>query len=234
MKNRTLCRVFSVLAALLCFSFGAVSFASMPAFNRFTEGVAAVQGTWYDLDGSEAFVVAGTSFNGRTIRSVTSYGGSAEACNADFCLEGENGEKPSYINVTWTSDRRFLLVNGMYCRNSKEPVYFESARGVFLGMKKDDMLALLGEPTKNVGNWRFVYPDMTINTSGGMVVAIFLPCGGARLDGSGLGADDSPENFASAYGFPEGWNGQDCREIGNCSEYLQKKEGKIIFSLFAE
>lgn len=177
MKNRTLCRVFSVLAALLCFSFGAVSFASMPAFNRFTEGVAAVQGTWYDLDGSEAFVVAGTSFNGRTIRSVTSYGGSAEACNADFCLEGENGEKPSYINVTWTSDRRFLLVNGMYCRNSKEPVYFESARGVFLGMKKDDMLALLGEPTKNVGNWRFVYPDMTINTSGGMVVAIFLPCG---------------------------------------------------------
>lgn len=220
---------FAFLFAAL--SFGAAAFASMPAINRFTEGVAAVQGVWYDLDGVELFSAEGAFFNGRKILDVTGYGGSAEAANADFRLEGES---PSYVNITWTRDRRFLLVNGKFCRNTKEPVYFESARGVFLGMKKDDMLALLGEPTKNVGNWRFVYPDMTINTSGGMVVAIFLPCGGARLDGSGLGADDSPENFASAYGFPEGWNGQDCREIGNCSEYLQKKEGKIIFSLFAE
>ena len=229
MKLRCLSCFFAILVAAL--SFGAVAFASMPAINRFTEGVAAVQGVWYDLDGVEVFSAEGASFDGRKILDVTGYGGSAEAANADFRLEGES---PSYVNITWTRDRRFLLVNGKFCRNTKEPVYFESARGAFLGMKTEDALALLGEPTKNIGNRRFVYPDMTINTSGGMVVTIFLPQDGARLDGSGLGADDAPEDFAEAYGFSEGWDGQSHREIGDCGEYLQRKEGWMILSLFGK
>ncbi len=220
------------IALVFIIFFAATAFASMPAFNRFTEGVAAVQGVWYDLDGNEAFSVAGTSFNGRTIRSVTSYGGSAEACNADFCLEGENREDRSYVNITWTPDRRFLLVNGMHCRSSREPIYFESARGVFLGMKKEAALELLGEPTKKISDWQFVYPDITIKTSGGMVVAILLPSGGARLDRSGLGADDEPDEFSEAYEFLDGWDGQESREIGSYGEYLQQKDGMIILSLF--
>lgn len=232
MKLRCLSCFFAILLAAL--SFGAAAFASMPAINRFTEGVAAVQGVWYDLDGVEVFSAEGASFDGRKILDVTGYGGSAEAANADFCLEGKDGEKPSHVNITWTRDRRFLLVNGKYCRSTKEPVYYESARGVFLGMKTENALALLGEPTEHTKNGRLIYPDMTLRASGGMVVAIFLPVGGARLDGNGLGADNAPEDFAEAYGFPAGWDGQDRREIGNCGEYLQKKEGKIIFSLFAE
>ena len=230
MTKRCILRVLSML--LLTLSFGTAAFASIPAVNRFAEGVAAVQGVWYDLDGNEAFSVAGTAFDGRTIRSVTSYGVSAEACNADFGLEGENGENLSYINITWTADRRFLLLNSRYYRSTKEPLYFESVQGVFLGMKTEDALTLLGEPAGHTKNGRFIYPGMTINTSGGMVIAIFLPSGGARLDGSGLGADDTPEDFAAAYGFPEGWDGQNSMEIGNCKEYLQRKDGRIILSLF--
>lgn len=212
-------------------SFGAAAFASMPAINRFTEGVAAVQGVWYNLDGNEAFSAEGALFNGRKILNVTGYGGSAEAANVDFCLEGKDDEKPFYVNITWTRDRRFLLVDGRFYRNTKEPEYFESARGVFLGMKTEDALALLGTPTESVGDRRLVYPDMTINTSGGMVVAIFLPAGGARLDGSGLGAEDAPEDFAAAYDFPGDWDGQ-TRKIEGSSEYLRKQEGMIILSLF--
>ena len=217
---------FAILLAAL--SFGAVAFASMPAINRFTEGVAAVQGVWYDLDGVELFSAEGAFFNGRKILDVTGYGGSAEAANADFRLEGES---PSYVNITWTRDRRFLLVNGKFCRNTKEPVYFESARGAFLGMKTEDALALLGEPTEHTKNVRLIYPGMTLRASGGMVVAIFLPVGGARLDGSGLGADNAPEDFAAAYDFPENWDGQ-AREIEGSGEYLQRKEGWLILSLF--
>ena len=232
MTFRSISRALFALVAAVSLFFDAAAFASMPAFNRFKEGVAAVQGVWYDLDGNEAYSAVGDTFNGKKILSVTSYGGSAVACNADFCVRDEKEDKTFYINITWTADRKFLMVNGNYYRNTKEPEYFESARGVFLGMKKEDMLALLGEPTKNIGNWRFVYPDMTINTSGGMVVTIFLPQDGARLDGSGLGADDTPEDFAAAYGFPEAWNGQESREIGNSGEYLQRKEELLLLSLF--
>ena len=234
MSNRRLFPLLVLFLLVLPFFSGTTALASMPAINRFKEGVAAVQGVWYDLDGNETFSAEGDSFDGRKILDVTGYGGSAEAANVDFFLEGKDGEKPFYVNITWTRDRRFLLVNGRFYRNTKEPDYFESARGVFLGMKKEDMLTLLGEPTKNIGNWRFVYPDMTINTSGGMVVTIFLPQDGARLDGSGLGADDAPEDFAEAYGFSEGWDGQSHREIGDSGEYLQRKEGWMILSLFGK
>ena len=117
MNPHCLSRFFAILLAAL-FS-GTTAFASMPAINRFTEGVAAVQGVWYDLDGVELFSAEGASFDGRKILDVTGYGGSAEAANADFRLEGKDGEKPSYVNITWTRDRRFLLVNGKFCRNMK-------------------------------------------------------------------------------------------------------------------
>jgi hypothetical protein len=230
MTIRIILRVLAALAAVL--SLSGTALASMPAFNRFQEGVAAVQGVWYDLDGNEAYSAAGDSFNGKKILSVTSYGGSALACNADFCVRDENGEKTHYVNITWTPNRKFLMVDGNYYRNTKEPEYHESVRGVFLGMKKDDMLALLGSPTKNAGDRRFTYPDMAVNVSGGMVVAIFLPRDGARLDGSGLGADDAPEEIAEACDFPEGWDGKPC-EIGNCGEYLERREDMLVLSLFA-
>jgi hypothetical protein len=89
----------------------------------------------------------------------------------------------------------------------------------------------LGEPTKNAHDWKFIYPDLTLHTSGGMVVGIVLPRGGARLDGSGLGADDAPEDFAEAYDFAEGWDGKESKEIGSYGEYLRKQDGKIILSL---
>ncbi|MBP5199094.1 MAG: hypothetical protein J6Z82_00380 [Schwartzia sp.] len=222
----------TLIASFLVYCNSTTVFASMPAFNRFKEGVAAVQGVWYDLDGNEAFSAVGDSFNGKKILSVTSYGGNAIACNADFCVRDENGEKTSYIDIAWTANRKYLMVNGNYYRNTKEPEYYESVRGVFLGMKREDVLPLLGEPTKNVGNRRFVYPDMEVNTSGGMVVSIFLPHDGARLDGSGLGADDAPEDFAEAYDFPEEWDGKEKREIGNYSEYLQRKGEMLVLSMF--
>ena len=152
MTNRILFSfLISLLIALPFFS-GTTSLASMPAINRFKEGVAAVQGVWYDLDGNEAFSAVGDSFNGKKILSVTSYGGSAIACDADFCVKDEDGEKTSHIDIAWTSNRKFLMVNGNYYRSTKEPEYYESAHGVFLGMKKENALALLSlaPPGRNV------------------------------------------------------------------------------------
>lgn len=220
MTIRHLCRVFSVLVAIAAFSFGATVFASMPVADRFEDGVAAIQGTWYDLDGNEAFIVSGDSFNGRKILGATNYMGSSTATTAEFRVEGENGEGFSTLDIVWMPNGRFIMVNGRSYRNTKEPTYFESVRGVYLGMKQEDMLALLGEPTRNIKNWRFVYPGMTVNTTGGMVNAIFMDGGGARLDGSGLGADDAPEDFMAAYGLDEPL-GNKFREIGDCGEKLK-------------
>lgn len=209
----------------------ATVFASMPAVNRFEDGVAAIQGVWYDLEGNEAFSVAGTSFDGRRILGAANLEGSRQAPWAEFRIANGQGEEPSRVSITWTPSHRFLIVGGKPYRNTKEPEHFESVRSVFLGMKKEDALALLGEPTENVHDWKFIYPDLSIHTSGGMVTAIVLPGSGARLDGSGLGADDAPEDFAKAYDFPEGWDGQESREIGSYGEYLQRKGTTIILSL---
>ena len=224
-------RIFASLLLALSFSPSVKSFASMPAVNRFKDGVAAIQGTWYDLDGNEAISVVGDSFNGRRIFGAGNLEGSLNAPWAEFSIANGQGEEPSFVNITWTPRRRFLIVGGKSYRSTKEPEFFESVRGVFLGMKKEDALALLGDPTENVHNWKFIYPDLSLHTSGGMVIAIVLPCGGARLDGSGLGADDAPEDFAEAYDFAEGWDGKESKEIGSYGEYLRKQDGKIILSL---
>ena len=100
MTNRSLFRVLSLLAAVLAFSLGATSFASMPAVDRFEDAVPAIQGTWYDLDGNETFVIVGDSFNGRKILSATNKLGSTRNPSAEFCIEGENGEEPIFNGNT--------------------------------------------------------------------------------------------------------------------------------------
>lgn len=226
----TIRNLFRFLAALIVvLSFGATAFASMPAVNRFEDAVPAIQGVWYDLDGNEAFVVNGDSFNGRRILSATNYMGSVRAPEADFCIEGENGEEPSRITILWMSNGRFITVDGKSYRNTKEPSYFESVRGVYLGMKQEDMLALLGEPEETNKLGRFVYPDLTVKTVYGMVHAIILPRGGARLDVSGLGADSTPEDFAAAYGLAEPLGNKNCK-IGEHGEKLKLRPDMLILS----
>lgn len=222
----------SALLLVISLSFGAApaARASMPAWNVTKETIEAVQGTWYDLDGNVAFVVNGDDFNGRRIVHAMNFAG-PRACLADVFFEGEDLGGPAGHFIRWMTNRRFLTVDGKVCRNTKEPEYFESVRGVYLGMKAEDMIALLGEPEQNIKNWRFIWPDMSVNTEDGIVTAIFLPKGGAHLEVSGLGADNAPEDFAEAYDFAEGWDGKESKEIGNYGEYLRKQDGKIILSL---
>ena len=219
-----------LLAIVLSFGDAPAARASMPAWNVTKETIEAVQGTWYDLDGNVAFVVNGDDFNGRRLVHAMNFVG-PRACLADVFFEGEDLGGPAGHFIRWMTNRRFLTVDGKVCRNTKEPEYFESVRGVYLGMKTEDMIALLDEPEQNIKNWRFVWPDMIVNTEDGIVTAIFLPKGGARLDVSGLGADDAPEDFAEAYDFAEGWDGKESKEIGSYGEYLRKRDGKIILSL---
>ncbi len=222
----------SALLLAIALSFGAApaARASMPAWNVTKETIEAVQGTWYDLDGNVAFVVNGDDFNGRRLVHAMNFAG-PRACLADIFFEGEDLGGPAGHFIRWMTNRRFLTVDGKVCRNTKEPKYFESVRGIYLGMKAEDMIALLGEPEQNIKNWRFIWPDMSVNTEDGIVTAIFLPRGGARLEVSGLGADDAQEDFAEAYDFAEGWDGKESKEIGSYGEYLRKQDGKIILSL---
>lgn len=223
---------FAALLLVISLSFGAApaARASMPAWNVTKETIEAVQGTWYDLDGNVAFVVNGDDFNGRRLVHAMNFAG-PRACLADVFFEGEDLGGPAGHFIRWMTNRRFLTVDGKVCRNTKEPEYFESVRGVYLGMKAEDMIALLGEPEQNIKNWRFIWPDMSVNTEDGIVTVIFLPSGGAHLEVSGLGADDAPEDFAEAYDLAEGWDGKESKEIGSYGEYLRKQDGKIILSL---
>ncbi|MBR5381724.1 MAG: hypothetical protein IK136_03790, partial [Oscillospiraceae bacterium] len=127
-------------AALFLFCAAALptASASMPAYNVTKEVIEAAQGTWYDLDGNVAFVVNGDDFNGRRLVHAMNYSG-PRAGLADFFLEGENLGEWAGHTITWMPNRRFLTVDGKLCRNTKEPEYFESVRGVYLGMKKEDM-----------------------------------------------------------------------------------------------
>ncbi len=227
MKANRTGRLLLCGAAALCFFGGAVpcawrgdvAHASMPAWNVTKEAIEAMQGTWYDLDGNVAFVVTGDDFNGRKIVHAMNYAG-PRAWVADVFLEGEDGGERVGHSVAWMPSRRFLTVDGKTFRNTREPEYFESVRGVYLGMKEKEMLALMGAPERNAKGHHLAWPDMAVNIEGGIVTAIFLPKGGACLDGSGLGADSDEEAFREAYGIAGDFAETKFLEIGSCHEYL--------------
>lgn len=162
-----------------------------------------IAGNWYDGDGKQVLDIEGGCINGQAVQSVRSFSGGNPGSGI-FCLE--DGTE---IYLAWIGDglHRLLRANeGDELLPSGQPAYFESVDGVFLGMRKAELLAHWGEPDQRpaLQFWRYEGKGVDVFFTGDVVTGIRLNnTSTLQFSRSGLKGTDSLEHYAKFYGWKQ-------------------------------
>lgn len=173
-------------------------------------------GNWYDAKGNLVLTISNDyKINGCTVMSVK-YGADSAALYEIRINEGTGYRNITLVNwgfayhetlsLNWRSNNEIPL------RRTKEPRYFESVGGIYLGMHKDDVTKLYGQPTsvKNEGRyiiWKY-REGFDVAVENGIVLSITIyKNSDRRFDWSGLSANSSRDDFAYKYGKRVGRRG---------------------------
>ena len=171
-------------------------------------------GNWYDTKGNLVLTIGGDySVNRCKILSILS----AFPESGPYRVEILENGRSKYIdleylgshNNNWEEDvtgyHSYLVMNGQTeLRRTKNPQYFESVGGIYLGMSKDEVLRLYGQPSKFSkgyrSTWEYNKEGMSLFFDGNIVIAITMyPKGNRRFDWSGLSANSSVNDFYYKY-----------------------------------
>lgn len=117
---------------------------------------------------------------------------------------------PAYLSTPDYHEMIFL--NGKTAlRRTKEPRYFESVGGIYIGMSKEEVLKLYGQPSSVIYRdngsitWKYDKQKFDVWISAGIVDSITIYKGGdRRFDWSGLSANNTEYDFKSKYSGSKG------------------------------
>lgn len=160
-------------------------------------------GNWYDTNGNLLFTISEDyKFNGCTILSVGTYRDDI------FRIRIDEGNRYREIQFADTYDDYHKLIvmnyyeeNPIVIRKTKEPKYFESIGGIYLGMNKNQVLSIYGDPSeiKN-SEWKYNREGFEVGFSFDAVSSIKIyKYGDRKFDWSGLSANNSEEDFVRKY-----------------------------------
>jgi len=166
-----------------------------------------IVGNWYDTKGNLVLTISSDyKINGCSIMSVGFTGDSA----AFYKIKINEGG--SYKDIEIRDDgyidyhKHLLLNESTYLRSSKNPKYIESVGGIYLGMGKNEVLKLYGEPSKIENNydydstWKYNNDGFDVMFAADAVIRIKIYSYGTRkFDWSGLSAKNSESEFARKY-----------------------------------
>lgn len=176
-----------------------------------------VLGNWYDAKGNLVLTISNDyKINGCTVLSVKA------GYDTAALYEIKINEGTGYRDIVLCTDgsvqdvatnpkgnHEWLILNfhennEITLRKTKEPHYFESVGGIYLGMHKDDVTKLYGQPSSvetdrwSEATWKYRGFDVLIR--GEVVHAITIyPYGDRRFDWSGLSARSSVADFEYKY-----------------------------------
>lgn len=172
-------------------------------------------GNWYDSNGNLVFSISKDyKLNGCQMMSVGMVG---DAGGAGYKIVYKDGGQNKYIEVWLTGseaiEHDILLMNGLNSNNyalrrTKNPQYFESVGGIYLGMNQNEVLKLYGEPSAKehfdrfFSDWIWKYNNLGLEVSvyGGIVTSITIySYGDRKFDLSGLSAKNSKSDFEYKY-----------------------------------
>ena len=139
-----------------------------------------------DFDGTDNFTVKIAENNG--YRDII-LGGSGNLYCEDFIPS-------AYYRMIVVDDKIIL-------RDSKQQKYFEAVGGIYLGMDKDQLLSLYGQPSNidtRRSTWKYSNLGFDIHFGLNIVTGITIYSNGnKKFDWSGLTANDSKYDFERKY-----------------------------------
>ena len=170
-------------------------------------------GTWYDVNGNVALTIGSDySINGCKVLSFSLNNNYQPICCFYSCRTNEgNRVRDISLDATTTASyndyHQMIILNGQNgLRRSKNPKYFESIGGIYIGMGKNEVLRLYGQPSR-ISNgygwtkaWHYNQENFDVNFAGDTVISISIyKNGNRRFDRTGLSANDSYNTFKYNY-----------------------------------
>ena len=176
-------------------------------------------GTWYDEDGRAVLTIGQRTINGCEVIGWGSWVGSVESGGGEFRIKEADGERalPIGWKIFGGAGDYITLAFGQALQRTLDPAGFESVGGIHFGMRLRAVQEVLGKGAElseahpyRAGDmsfsygWHYADKGLIVLDERGIVTGIVL-LKGSRLhfDRSGLGADDSREEYARAYDLPE-------------------------------
>ena len=230
-----------IMALVVAFS---VNICSAEYYSRSITELKPLVGTWYDSKGTVALTIAGDySINGCKVLAfylnneytpIFSFQSSAV-----YTCKINDGHGIKEIHLDYhsmptvyqsTPDyHEMIILNGKTAlRRTKEPKYFESVGGIFLGMHKDNVIKLYGQPSSVDGNiWKY-REGFDIEFGGDVVLSITIyKNSDRRFDRSGLSANNTREDFKRKYSGRQGQTSR--RLIIGYGESISFRQDSVIF-----
>lgn len=189
-------------------------------------------GNWYNTDGDLLLTISSDyRINGFRISSLGYTGDTV----AFYKVQITNGS--SYENVylqtfgSYNGNHEMLIVNEQVAlRKTKEPYYFESVGGIYLGMDQNQVVARYGQPSSVESNrrsstWTYNREGFSVTLEYGVVCDITIySYGNRRFDRSGLSANSSRADFGYKYNTSVSSRGS--LNIGH-GEVISVSDGKV-------
>ncbi len=174
-------------------------------------------GNWYDTKGRLALTISDDyKLNGCTIVSVQQIADTVAMYKVridegnryrdiELMREYAKSSEHDTLTVNWRD-----YENAYSLRRTKEPRYFESIGGIYIGMDKDEVLRLYGQPSKIEDDrgrhktlWKYSADGFEVSFSRNIVGSITIYANSdRRLDWSGLSANDDISVFSRIYNPP--------------------------------
>ena len=202
-----------------------------------------IVGNWYDSNGNLILTISSDyKLNSCQIMSVGYTGDTA----AFYKIIFKDGDQNKYIEVIHTgsyekySDHEMLIFNENSLRRTKNPKYFESVGGIYLGMNQNEVLKIYGEPSNKehfdrfFTDWIWKYNNLGLEVSvyGGIVTEIKIyNYGDRKFDRSGLSAKNSISDFEKKY--VNKFTRRNNLDIGH-GEIISFRDNSIQFGIFTD
>lgn len=180
------------------------------------------EGQWFNSQGTPILTFHGKTINGCAITDIANLAGGYSSASGDFLIVENNGYRKLRIAFDFTSSNPFLIFNGETLRKSTRINHYESVGGVYLGMSKQQVLSLYGNPDAVLnGNDTYKYLGFARDNSwfyktgwavtfyGDSVDRIAIFRGGSkRFDRTGYDCEFTSADYQRKYGMktaPDGF-----------------------------
>lgn len=178
-------------------------------------------GNWYDTKGNLVLKISNDyKINGCTVLDIDLVVDTAGI----YKIKIDEGNRYKTIELLYTgsnlySDHEMLVMNwrssdGNSLRRTKTPRYFESVGGIYLGMDKNQVVSLYGQPSstenrESSSTWKYNDLGLDVHFQWNIVTGITIyPYGNRKFDWSGLSANNTRAEFKSRYGGKAGQLGE--------------------------
>ena len=235
--------IFGIVFSIFCMCSSIAVYAYQNSLDSTIRASNKIVGDWYDTSGNKVLTISNGYINGCPIVDGTDFVGGYPGAGV-FIIQEAQGRKAIHLQWMGYGEHKTLIINKkVQLSTIPQRQHYESVRGVYLGMNKQEVIDLLGVPSDPIdsrGREILKYSNLGISVEldYGVVTVINLIGDNAHLEKSGLTKSSSLIDYYNFYQFsrmPSELSKEDlqgCFSIGY-GEYIAFDNGNVSLTIYS-